>query len=220
MFERTTTVPVFPTLIWVHELPEATWRPLNDRLAAALAELTGTLPPAKGFKVWQTDQTLHRYKAFAPLAAIISTAVRGVLDALAVEERTFEITGCWANFGLPGAAHMPHHHANNFLSGVYYLKAPGGADGIVFHDPRPQREIIEPAYRATNQLNALTHEVKVKTGSLVLFPGWITHSVNPNKGRELRISISFNIMFSDYAGTVSRPRWQGMPLSRPPDDEA
>jgi uncharacterized protein (TIGR02466 family) len=217
MFASVATVELFPTHVWIHQLPPAEHKALNAALLAAIDELVGPRPPKQGFRTYQTDQVLHRYKAFAPLVAVIGQAVEGVLEALAVKERSFEITGCWANFGEPGSAHMPHHHANNYLSGVYYLAVPEGGDRITFHDPRPQREIIEPAYEAVNPFNQMVQDVKVAEGALILFPGWITHSVKPNKSQGLRISVAFNVMFADYAKTVSPPRWPGSALKRPPD---
>lgn len=218
MFASASTVPVFPTTVWVFALPAETHGPLNRAILAAIDDLTGPRPPRQGpMRTQQTDQTLHRYAALAPLVAVLEDATRRVLADLDVHERGFAITGCWANFGEPGAAHMPHHHANNYLSGVYYLAAPEGGDSITFHDPRPQRDIIEPIYDGENDFNRRMQDVRVATGSVVMFPAWITHSVKPSKAQGLRVSIAFNINFSDFAETIARPRWKGMPLKRPPD---
>ena len=50
-------------------------------------------------------------------------------------------------------------------------------------------------------------------GRLVLFPAWPVHSVPPNRSDSLRISISFDIMFNNFAETVARPKWNGLPLN-------
>ncbi|MGH6718942.1 MAG: putative 2OG-Fe(II) oxygenase, partial [Alphaproteobacteria bacterium] len=60
-------------------------------------------------------------------------------------------------------------------------------------------------------------DVGVRTGSVVVFPSWLTHSVKPNKSRSLRVSAAFNATFADFENTVARPRWSGMALGRPPD---
>jgi uncharacterized protein (TIGR02466 family) len=49
--------------------------------------------------------------------------------------------------------------------------------------------------------------LKVKNGTLLLFPSWLEHSVPPNRSNEPRISVSFNIMFSSYAEKMSKPLW-------------
>ena len=103
-------------------------------------------------------------------------------------------------------------HANNFLSGVYYVQTPPGAGSICFQDPRDQRDIIQPRFEETNQFNIVIQQVAVEAGTLVIFPSWLKHSVPPNPSKGERISISFNVMFSDYAKTISPPRWSGIPL--------
>src|ERR687891_695609 len=40
--------------------------------------------------------------------------------------------------------------------------------------------------------------VRVKNGSLLVFPAYLQHSVDANMSEEERISISFNIMFSSF----------------------
>ena len=49
--------------------------------------------------------------------------------------------------------------------------------------------------------------VHVPTGTLLMFPAWLQHSVDPNRSESRRISISFNVMFSAYAENISRPLW-------------
>jgi len=40
-----------------------------------------------------------------------------------------------------------------------------------------------------------------------VFPAYLEHSVSPNESTDVRISVSFNVMFSDYAETISPPLW-------------
>jgi len=47
----------------------------------------------------------------------------------------------------------------------------------------------------------------VKPGTLLLFPAWLPHSVDANRSDRERVSVSFNLMFSSYAETVSEPLW-------------
>jgi hypothetical protein len=49
--------------------------------------------------------------------------------------------------------------------------------------------------------------LKVDEGTLLVFPAWLMHSVDPNRSERLRISASFNAMFSSYAETMSQPLW-------------
>jgi uncharacterized protein (TIGR02466 family) len=72
------------------------------------------------------------------------------------------------------------------LSGVYYLRVQPGADTINFLDPRPQTGIIRPSATALTAENTDQVVVKVKHGTLLMFPAWLQHSVDPNRSNRLR----------------------------------
>jgi hypothetical protein len=50
-----------------------------------------------------------------------------------------------------------------------------------------------PGLRFINMGPELKAEVKPKDGLLVLFPGWLSHSVEPWQGSGERISVAMNI---------------------------
>ena len=57
----------------------------------------------------------------------------------------------------------------------------------------------------------------VTDGMLLMFPSYLAHSVAPNDSDKLRISISFNMMFSLYGERLSVPLWGSavdMPLGK------
>jgi uncharacterized protein (TIGR02466 family) len=101
-----------------------------------------------------------------------------------------------------------HTHPNNFLSGAYYVQTREGADTINFHDPRSQTAIVRPPVTELTADNTDQVVVKVADGTLLVFPAWLPHSVDGNASGDERISISFNIMFSAYAETMSKPLWE------------
>ena len=49
--------------------------------------------------------------------------------------------------------------------------------------------------------------MNVKDDTLLLFPALLVHSLDANRSAELRISVSFNMMFRTYAETMSQPMW-------------
>jgi len=100
-----------------------------------------------------------------------------------------------------------HNHPNNYLSGVYYVQTQPGADTINFHDPRLQTGIIRPPVTELSTHNTDQVVVEVSNGKLLMFPAWLSHSVAPNESGEMRISISFNLMFSRFTKEVSKPLW-------------
>ena len=106
-----------------------------------------------------------------------------------------------------GAEHRAHDHPNNFLSGVYYLRTQIGANTINFLDPRSQTGIIRPPVAELTAENTEQVVVRVKDGTLLLFPAYLRHSVDANASKEERISISFNIMFSAFTESLTKPLW-------------
>src|SRR3546814_14061776 len=63
------------------------------------------------------------------------------------------VTGMWANINKKDRYLGEHTHPNNFLNGVYYVKAPAGCGAILFKDPRGQTQIFEPKVKRYNQMN-------------------------------------------------------------------
>lgn len=202
-------MPLFPTLLWKSQLAPETYEPINRRIIAKLHELTAGEPALKPGGMWQTDQHFNRLEGMSDIDRIMRGTTRAALESLKVKYDNFEITGCWANISAPGAPHKIHTHPNNYLSGVYYVKTQPKANGIVFHDPRPQVSVISPPPAELGPTNAGMLRVQVDTGSLILFPSWLEHSVDANLSSENRISIAFNIMFTEFTEKMSRPRWDG-----------
>jgi uncharacterized protein (TIGR02466 family) len=200
-------IRLFPSFVWKTRLgsePRALVR------AAVLEEVgaqrAGTADPEAG-QVWQSRHGLHRIPALEPLVRHVRLGVEQVLAFLHVETAPFEITGLWVNVAAPGGAVRMHNHPNNFLSGVYYVQVQEGADTINFHDPRPQTAVVRPPVSELTSYNTDQVVVRVEEGSLLVFPSWLVHSVDPNRSDRVRISASFNAMFSTYAETMGEPLW-------------
>ena len=212
-FQQQQAIPLFPTFVWAHDLPPAEAGPFNDRLAAAIEALIAPRPPLLPGQTWQTHQDLHLRPEFKELIDLIQQAARGVLDYLKLDVDGIEITGCWANVNPAGAPHALHTHPNNFLSGVYYVRTAPGGDAIRFVDPRVQARQIAPKVRERNAVNSMDAFVQVPAGRLVLFPAWLQHSVPANASGQERVSIAFNLMYTDFTRRYARPKWEGIKTS-------
>jgi uncharacterized protein (TIGR02466 family) len=169
-------------------------------------ERAGAADPQAG-QVWQSRHGLHRLPALEPLVQHVRAGVGLVLEFLRVESAPLEITGLWVNVAAPGGAVRLHAHPNNFLSGVYYVQVQEGADSINFHDPRPQAGVVRPPVTELTAYNTDLVVVRIEEGDLLVFPSWLLHSVDPNQSDRIRISASFNAMFSTYAETIGGPLW-------------
>ena len=205
--EASDVIPMFPTSVWKIQLKAEVHEAIDAKIFAALAAMRRNAPGLAPGQGWQSNQTLHELEEFRDLISCINNAAKSVLKFLRVGYDAFEITGCWANVLAKGAAHKPHSHPNNFLSGVYYLRTHPGTDTINFHDPRNQTGIIRPPVVELTAENTDQVVVTVKNGTLLIFPSYLQHSVDANTSGEERISISFNIMFSSFTEKLSKPLW-------------
>ena len=213
MFGSLSPQAIFPTHIWVQDLTPDVSGPLNQRLADMLDKLTRPRPPLPPGSNWQTDQTLHKVPELGDLMTAFTAASAEILTQLDIVYSGIEISGCWANISPKGAIHLPHHHPNNYLSGIYYVHTSDGANRVTFHDPSQINDVLAPQLRAANQYNYKEYAIPAKPGRLVIFPAWLRHSVPENTSEDIRISISFNIVFSDFAKTIAIPKWTGLPLN-------
>ena len=123
-------LPLFPTLVWQIQLEETARAAIDAQLLELITTLRREAPPLRAGQAWQSDRALHERHELSALDACLVDAAQGVLRFLQIGYDAIEITGCWANVYMPGAAHRQHSHPNNFLSGVYYVRTPPGADTI------------------------------------------------------------------------------------------
>lgn len=198
---------LFPTFAWKCRLRPEIQRPINAAILARVHEMRRGLPPLGRGEAWQSGHGLHRLEELGALVSCIDAAVAAVLAHLRVGNGDVSITGCWANINAPDAAHRTHTHPNNFLSGVYYVQVQDGADTINFHDPRAQTAVIRPAVTELTAYNTDQVVLTITTGTLIVFPAWLPHSVDTNQSEVPRISISFNVMFAEFAKAMAQPLW-------------
>ena len=216
MFASTNVQEFFPTPVWTVDLRPEVAETFNRRLLADLERLTGPRRPLAAGETWQTDPDMQMRPEFAELTGLIRKAVEAALKFLELDYGDFAITGCWANFNPAGGQNSAHTHPNNYLSGVYYVQIPAGADTIEFTDPRPAAVASMARAKRMNRFNGNRLSVKVIPGRMVLFPAWLSHSVPVNRTEGERVSIAFNAMFTQFAETMSAPLWRGTLPFKPP----
>ena len=204
--ESSEILRILPTFVWKTQFKADVHVSINEAIVKQLDEIAPALKPGQS---WQSKQELHKLAEFQNLVSCINTTAKSVLHFLRVSYDAFEITACWANVSATGAVHKVHSHPNNFLTGVYYVQTQEGANTINFHDPRLQTTIIRPAVTQLTAENTDQVLVRVQNGTLIMFPAWLQHSVDANNSDKKRISASFNIMFSSYMETMSKPLWEG-----------
>ena len=139
------------------------------------------------FPLWGDDAGKRIIEQAASLASenTIATkdhAVRWSIDA-------------WANVSESGASNRAHVHGGSFWSAVYYVRVDEGEGGeLMLHDPRmPALRMHAPYLRFREAGPELVASITPKAGMMVLFPAWLSHSVQPWAGGGQRISVAMNI---------------------------
>ncbi len=209
MFKKVSVEPVFPTPLWLLDLDPALALGLNARLKAEILALIEPRPEIPRGTNWQTDPIIHTLPQFAEFVSLATKAAYAALDFLKVRKAELLMSGAWANVNPPGGLNSAHTHPNNYLSGVYYVEVPAGTGAIRFDDPRPQAHVMAPPVREQTAFNANELTVDVVPGRMVLFPGWLAHSVPVNQSGSDRISIAFNFMFGRFGEDMAAPLWKG-----------
>ena len=189
----------FPSPVQISLVDDA--ERLNRRLLQTIEAMRKVVPNTRPdswvstvFTTLNGADQLHLMPEFADLHQIILREARHFAEALRFynPDHPPRVTDCWFNVYGPKDGQEIHHHANNVISGSYYVKAPEGCSGIMFHSPVADTMLIPP-YSEINDLNTSAVEVNVRPGMLVLFRSWLKHSVRPSLTAKERISISFNI---------------------------
>jgi len=120
-FQTLDVLRMFPSFVWKAELRPDVHEQINDSIVRMLGEIGAPLADLRPGESWQSDHGLHEQREFRELVDCINEAAQSVLAYLKVGHEGLKITGFWANLNAPGAGHPAHSHANNYLSGVYYL---------------------------------------------------------------------------------------------------
>ncbi|CAK8987632.1 Uncharacterized protein SCF082_LOCUS1063 [Durusdinium trenchii] len=121
-------------------------------------------------------------------------------------EVKLSLLGAWANVNKHGDSNVAHMHPG-LVSGVLYIETdlPQGAT-LCFTDPRAipsqcssqscdsfgQEEWNENCSLLGDSVNGAAFK-DLTAGEMLIFPSWLQHHVPPHAGKDLRISVAFNL---------------------------
>ena len=107
----------------------------------------------------------------------------------------------WATWHSTDSIHPPHTHPNAIISLVYYVKCDEGSISFV-----QDRSMLCNGYYFEydiidyNEYNSAVWNVPVKTGDLIIFPGWIRHQGNNFLKNSDRYLIAANYFLKGKTG--------------------
>ena len=173
---------------------------LSDEMnleAFAREEIANRIPSKDKQEHWleQSSHALHLKKEVGPLCDRIVDVVKQISNEVLLfnSEYKVEITAMWANRQKPHTQLGRHSHHNNMFAGVFYITESENFPPIIFWNP------VDPQLSPTimgefNQFNSGSNAQSVKKDTLLIFPAYLDHSVEPNLSDEDRISIAFNVI--------------------------
>jgi conserved hypothetical protein len=188
---------LFATPVILDELPDSAElnRELETVILAARETDAGLRLSNRGG--WQSSHDFTRWSGEAGTGLLEHAA------ALASAHTTASgnsgparwLVDAWANVSESGHFNIPHLHGATYWSCVYYVSVGEGEGGqLVLHDPRmPGLRMHAPHYRFKDVGAEVAVNIEAKPGLMILFPGWLSHHVEPWHGPGTRISVAMNI---------------------------
>jgi len=196
----------FPSLIFRQEIvepPGLNASLLQFVLGERAADSVGLqLSNVAALGGWHSRTNLHKEAIFKPLVETISIAAETVAHKLDYHPSfKLSLDQMWAVVNPPGAFNRAHLHPHSLWSGVYYVQLPDNAGRLLFDDPRPGNVMFCAQSRpaaTTPPESSLSIAYEPRVGHLILFPGFLQHSVEPNQSTgsgdaSLRVAIAFNL---------------------------
>jgi uncharacterized protein (TIGR02466 family) len=111
----------------------------------------------------------------------------------------------WLSVHTEESIHQPHVTEDALVGGVYYISAPSGSGVLDLFDPRgkhPINGLRDPTSPPEPPFHR-SHSITPKESTLILFPGWLVHSVRSasrmskpkalNREQMYRVSMSLNL---------------------------
>tara|TARA_Y100001937_G_scaffold38546_1_gene54818 strand:+ start:982 stop:1629 length:648 start_codon:yes stop_codon:yes gene_type:complete len=154
-------------------------------------------------KISTSDRILEDEKLLRVKFFILSRFNEYVDNVLQIEN-CFYVSQSWCAINGKGSSHHLHAHPNTILSCVYYANAShesGGELQLKMHRSRLQEGFyFSYEKKKPNIFNSHLTDIKVKTGDLVIFPGWVDHKSLPNQSDEERVIIGTNYFVTGKLG--------------------
>jgi len=126
--------------------------------------------------------------------SLVTTFNNFIKNIMGIDTK-FGLERSWSTYNTKGSNHEHHRHPNIVWSAVYYVKCD---DGAINFDTDNGRTSINEAFNFNYQLNhrnvynSESWKLNVKTGTLLIFPGHITHYGDKHLNDSDRLLIGTN----------------------------
>tara|TARA_B100000408_G_scaffold138198_1_gene131176 strand:+ start:285 stop:872 length:588 start_codon:yes stop_codon:yes gene_type:complete len=185
----------FPTEIWVGNTTDID----NERLSEIILEREQSEPSNNLSNVggWQSSDDLNKDESFSNVVRYVFDCCQPIFEKSQYKDglKIF-ISNMWCNVNRQRDFNKNHLHGLCDWSFAYYVSVPKDSGNIVFCDPRVRRQMANQDRFLKNYSNNFQHgeySTSPSEGSIVVFPSYLEHYVQPNQSELPRISISGNI---------------------------
>jgi len=188
---------LFPTCISIDE---------NLMLAKALLPLCDkyvALSNSNCANIENFPSTIYENELTAQIMAepLVQEAFHWIINyplARLLGHRNIEFPGKHRPFGFfssmnKGAYLDKHWHNDCYFSGLLYLDVGDDVPDVIIHDPRPVEKFIYYPKLYNMRTNSGTHNIKPKTGMILLWDSWLEHQVHQKLNDNPRKTFVFNI---------------------------
>jgi len=185
----------FPTPIYIKDLKNV--ENLNTYLENHILNWAKTDKGIQKTNVsgWHSPCEMQNYKEYQLLINILYEFQKEIYEKEKLSGNPI-LGNMWANINPKGSYNLSHTHPNCAFSGVYYVKASKNSGNICFEDPRPgvQIQMLNRKKEKIDPQNWKRIEYNPSNGRIIMFPSWLSHSVEQNLSDDIRISVSFNFL--------------------------
>jgi uncharacterized protein (TIGR02466 family) len=148
-----------------------------------------------GLCSYNVMRDLHNWPELQPLVKFVNDHAWLYWQALGYDlTQRPGVYEMWSNVYKQDSFIEAHTHAPIHMTSSFYLQMPENGGNITFEHPNATLMKHQPF-----ELNGIRYgatfeqEVKVETGDLIFFPGWLVHKTKPNMSADDKIIIGSNI---------------------------
>lgn len=148
-----------------------------------------------GISTYNTNPKLHLEPFAEKISKLVLEHAKFYWKVLDVDSRLNpKIDQCWANIHYDRGVTLQHSHSLFPMVATFYVRAEKNSGNLILINPM-EYGLTHIPYEVPIE-NKTETAIKVSTGDLVFFPGWIRHKTEENLSTAPRIVMSFNINYS------------------------
>jgi len=180
---------LFPQPIWIRDSEHA-WD-YRSMISAAEPWARPHALTVQGQSTYAQRRQILELPEFHKLHTWLDSEVSTYLDLVGSVNKVTVINS-WVNWNPPESSTDRHSHQLSRVSGVFYLEAEPWCSPLRLYSNQRQFQGYDFISRETDY-NQQYRDIGICRGRLILFPGWMEHSVPKTAGP--RTVLSFNTVF-------------------------